>query len=111
MFSKNLPDHRMGTRGKGVFVVIDVWDTNIEEEVYQKGSYVLCQKNLQSVDVFRDCMFDTVRILFNKSIFTIVHPSCGPRSLKYIVTEVPAGRFCRMSSSLSALFSKSKHRT
>lgn len=100
----------MRAGSEGVFVVIDVWDAEIEEEIYQKGTYVLRQKNLQIIDVFKDCMIDTVRITFCKSL-TIVHPSCGPRSLKYKVAEVPTGRFCSRSSFLSAFPSKNhKHR-
>lgn len=34
-------------------------------------------------------------------LLTIVHPNCGPRSLKYMVAVVPTGRFCKISSSLS----------
>lgn len=66
-FLKNVPDHSMRAGGEGVFVAIDVWDTDIEEEIYQKGTSVLRQKNLQRIDVFKDRMFDTVRITFCKS--------------------------------------------
>lgn len=66
-FLKNVPDHSMRAGGEGVFVAIDVWDTDIEEEIYQKGTSVLRQKNLQRIDVFKDLMFDTVRITFCKS--------------------------------------------
>lgn len=51
----------MRAGGEGVLVVIDVRDADIEEEIYQKGTHVLRQKNLQSSDVFKDCMFDTVK--------------------------------------------------
>lgn len=50
IFLKNVLDHMM--RAGGVFVVIDVRDTDIEEEIYQKGTHVLRQKNLQSSDFF-----------------------------------------------------------
>jgi len=36
---------------------------------------------------------------------TMVQPSWGPRSLKYMVAVVPTGRFCSTSSSLRALAS------
>lgn len=104
VFLKNVPDHSMRAGGEGIFVAIDVWDTDIEEEIYQKGTSVLRQKNLQRIDVFKDRIF--YYILQISSTLTIVHPSCGPRSLKYMVAEVPTGRFCSTSSSLSAFPSK-----
>lgn len=67
-FFKNVPDHRMRAGGEGVIVAIDVRDTDIEEEIYQKGTNALRQKNLQSIYVFKDHMFDTVRITFCKFI-------------------------------------------
>lgn len=58
----------MRAGGEGVIVAIDVRDTDIEEEIYQKGTNALRQKNLRSIYVFKDHMFDTVRITFCKSI-------------------------------------------
>ncbi len=61
IFLKNILDHMMRAGGEGVFVVIDVRDADIEEEIYQKWTHVLRQKNLQISDVFKDCMFGTVK--------------------------------------------------
>lgn len=47
-FLKNVPDHIMRAGGEGVIVAIDVRDTDIEEEIYQKGTNVLRQKNLRA---------------------------------------------------------------
>lgn len=47
VFLKNVPDYSMRAGCEGVFVAIDVRDTDIEEEIYQKRTNVLCQKNLQ----------------------------------------------------------------
>lgn len=57
---------------EGVFVVIDVQD--IEEEIYQLGTHLLCQKNLQSSDVLK---FDTLRVTFCKSLLPSSIPVVG----------------------------------
>lgn len=56
---ENVLDDLMRAGGEGVFVVIDVRDTDVEEEIYQKGTHVLHQKNLQINDVFKDCIFES----------------------------------------------------
>ncbi len=42
-----LRDNRMGTRGKGKSVRVNVWDSKIEEEVGEKRPNTLCQKHLK----------------------------------------------------------------
>lgn len=109
IFLKNILDHMMRAGGEGIFVVIDVRDADIEEEIYQKWTHVLRQKNLQISDVIKDCMFGTVKSYILQMTLTIVHPSCGPMSLKYKIAEVPIGRFCSTPSSLSAFPSKNEN--
>ena len=45
-----------------------------------------------------------------KSLLTMVQPSWGPRSLKYMVAVVPTGRLCSTSSSLRAFASGAQHK-
>ena len=42
-------------------------------------------------------------------LLTMVQPSWGPRSLKYMVAVVPTGRLCSTSSSLRAFASGAQH--
>lgn len=114
----HLRDDRMVTGGQGVPLRVHVRGSEIKEQVAEQRPDALRKENLETEDE-RDNKNALIRPHCSQQQYihfwriyptvalelTIVQPIWGPRSLKYKVTVVPTGKFCKMSSSLRAFSS------
>lgn len=110
-FIIHLRNNRVGTGGEGISVWVNVWHSEIKEEVGEKRPNIFCKKYLEREEHhIRLIQCKNSAYLRKMCLLTIVQLNCGPRSLKYMVAVVPTGRLCNISSSLSDLPSeKDKH--